>query len=107
MITDPAQAVGLEGTVRCTVALDEITTVSIHNDVGGTAWLPPGAYRVRVTRAWDDYETGWRAEGLLLEEEVIAASRQAGATAYGPKLPLTPLVWFGLDDFDPDDKAGA
>src|SRR3546814_17223342 len=39
-------------------SLGYMTNVSITNDVGGHSPLPEGRYMLRITMAWDDYETG-------------------------------------------------
>jgi hypothetical protein len=91
---------GTIGLVRCVTRLGEITSVSILNDRGGTSWLPEGFYVVRITRAWHDYEIGWRCWGDLLSPADVELSRQAGVTGHPPTQPLQPArVFFALDDF--------
>lgn len=72
------------GTVSCRIELGEITNVSIINDQGGTGFLPEGEYEVELIRAWDDYEIGGRAEGVLTDPAQIELSRQAGRTGRPP-----------------------
>lgn len=60
-------------------------TVYANNDVGGTMALPPGRYRVSVDRSWDDYETGVRAVGTLLDEADIEVAIETGTTSYAPE----------------------
>jgi hypothetical protein len=47
-----------------------------NNSLGGTESMPVGTYRIRVTKAWFDYETGDRAKGVLLDEKDIAMVRE-------------------------------
>jgi hypothetical protein len=102
----PTTAVGKTGVVTCTnTGIGEITSVSIHNDQGGTGWLPPGTYRVRVTRAWHDYETGDQAVGSLLDQADMETSRTAATTGFPPRSRWTPDVMFSLDDFTEDHPA--
>lgn len=63
----------------------EFDTVEIINDVGGTSWLPDGAYRVRVLSSLYDYETGIRFIGELLDERDIAVARRVGTTGFLPE----------------------
>jgi hypothetical protein len=56
--------------------------VSIHNDLGGDEFLPPGRYRVGVVRAFDDYETGGRMIGRLLDEQDVELARTTGTTGH-------------------------
>lgn len=58
--------------------------VYITNDVGGTTELPPGRYRVALERSWDDYETGIRMVGRLVEESDIEIATRAGTTGHAP-----------------------
>lgn len=58
--------------------------VSVTNDVGGTAILPEGSYKVRVTKVWCDSECGWRGHGRLLRTQDIEVSRGAGTTGFKP-----------------------
>jgi hypothetical protein len=46
------------------------------NSLGGTESMPVGTYRIRITHAWFDYETGDRAKGVLLDEKDIAMVRE-------------------------------
>ena len=59
-----------------------IHDVGIINDSGGSSELPPGRYRVEVTRAWGDYEIGGRAEGELLDAADVEIAREAAKTDY-------------------------
>jgi hypothetical protein len=68
--------VGDVGIVRATGKLAE--GLWIHNDVGGSCELPPGKYRVQVTKVWDDYETGRRCIGKLLDPADIETARKTG-----------------------------
>jgi hypothetical protein len=56
--------------------------ISITNDLGGTTPLPPGRYRVGVVRAFDDYETGGRMIGRLLDEQDVELARTTGTTGH-------------------------
>ena len=60
--------------------------VCIRNDVGGTEFLPKGRYRVEITRGWDDYETGRRLVGKLLDKEDVKTAVKVGTTQSKPKL---------------------
>lgn len=68
--------VGDVGIVKTTGKLG--TGLWMHNDVGGSCELPPGVYRVKVTKAWDDYETGQRCIGKLLDPKDIETARKTG-----------------------------
>ncbi len=57
-------------------------TVYFNNDVGGTSALPAGRYRVQVDRSWDDYETGVRVVGTLLDEADIETAIKTGTTGH-------------------------
>jgi hypothetical protein len=103
MITDPSQLVGIAGAVACTVRLGDITSISIHNDQGGTGFLPAGTYHATVIRAWDDPETGWRAIGVLTDRHELEISRRAGTTGFPARARLLPYVMFALDDFTPEE----
>ncbi len=63
--------------------------IAIQNTVGGTRLLNgdqyspwPGEARVEITRAWHDYETGWKAAGVLLDADLIEIARAAGTSIY-------------------------
>jgi len=60
-------------------------SVCITNDVGGTENLPKGRYRVRLTKQWNDYETGQVLHGELIEKDDIAKARKAGTTPWTPE----------------------
>jgi hypothetical protein len=57
----------------------------LANDVGGHTDLPPGAYRVRIVKLWDDDETGTRCIGKLLDPADIEKARTAGTTGFNPE----------------------
>jgi hypothetical protein len=94
--------IGTTGTVRCYKKI--LNSVSITNDVGGTSELPVGNYRVKVTKAWGDYEIGGRGIGVLLNEKDIKKSRKAGTTPWKEKKgEFDPsIVYFSLNDFTAD-----
>lgn len=66
-------------------AVAGVFSVTVQNDVGGHSALPKGRYRVRITKAFDDYETGCVLHGELVEERDLAAARRAGITGYTPE----------------------
>ncbi len=110
---DPAPVLGIGGggpvgTVDCAASgLGDITSVSIHNDQGGTGFLPPGRYRVQVVRAWEDDEIGGRAEGILLDEADVRLATVAGTTGSPAREPLRPeRVFFALTDFTQETRGG-
>lgn len=74
------------------------------NDVSGTSKLPRGRYRVHLTREWDDYETGQRMVGILLDDEDLETARRIGTTGYSESdMPYAPSeVYFSGDQFTPD-----
>lgn len=53
-------------------------TVSIHNNVGGTTFLPKGLYKVKVLGGFNDYETGRIIHGRLVDPEQVEIARKAG-----------------------------
>lgn len=80
--------VGDIGTAICKLCgthAGDSTTVSVTNDVGGHSSLPTGRYAVRITKSWDDYETGRRLIGELLDPKDIETSRKAGTTGHTPE----------------------
>ena len=93
--------VGLVGFVTCGKRLSDITDVMILNDVGGSNWLPPGRYRVRVTHGFHDYETGDRLHGELLDEKDVKLARKIGTTGHAKEAKGARL---GLDLIDPDQR---
>lgn len=52
--------------------------VSFSNDVGGTAVLPEGRYRVTIIHGFTDEETGRVLHGRLMDPKQIEVARQAG-----------------------------
>lgn len=81
--------------------------ISIVNDLGGTSTLPQGDYRVRVTRAWGDYEIGARCEGELLDHTSIEIARATGTTGYSPRVLFEPhRVYFAARDFNTEVADG-
>jgi hypothetical protein len=92
--------VGDVGVIVVTGALGNGLYMS--NDVGGTGELPPGRYRVEVTKTWHDYETGNRCHGKLLDPEAVAIARKAGTTGYRDRKTNPPVfdpskVYFNAD----------
>ncbi len=65
--------------------LGTTSRLSILNDVGGTAELPTGNYRVRLLTSWYDYETGTRCIGELIDLKDIATALEVGTTGYTPE----------------------
>lgn len=59
--------------------------VCFNNDVGGTESIKTGTFRVRVTKQWHDYETGWRFVGVLLDKKDLDRFKKVGTTGYAPK----------------------
>ena len=55
------------------------------NDLGGTECAPIGSYRIKIDRTFQDYETGRRGVGVLVDEKDIETLRQLGTTAFFPK----------------------
>lgn len=98
----------MTGTVTCKRSFSDsgISNVMIQNEVGGSSWLPPGRYRVRVVHGFDDYETGRQLHGVLLDAQDVATARNVGTSKY----PSTPKiekfdpgkVYFNADDFKPE-----
>jgi len=95
------EEVGLLGYVVCEKRLSDITSIMILNDVGGSSWLPPGRYKVRVVHGFDDYETGRNLHGELVDEKDIAIARKAGTTGYAKKAKNARK---GLELIDRDQK---
>jgi hypothetical protein len=113
------------GTLQCCEVIPGSTSLSIRNDVGGSAYLPPGRYRIRLLRTTYDYETGWRCTGDLLDHAQIEIARNVGTTGFTPddygKYGLERVaavfdaaqqfnparVYFHLDDFTPDAHGNA
>lgn len=58
--------------------------VCFNNDLGGTDFVK-GTFRVRVTKQWNDEETGWRFVGVLLDAKDIARLKKIGTTGHAPK----------------------
>ncbi len=73
-----------------------ISTVNMHNDVGGTIEAPEGKYRVTVVRSWWDYETGNRYVGAPLMKDAEALYRSS-YTPHAPKVPNEGFLYFGQD----------
>lgn len=75
--------------------------IAILNDLGGTTELPDATYRVKVIRAWGDYEIGGRCEGRLLDATSVEIARLTGTTGYEPKDDLfdPERVFFAQRDF--------
>lgn len=67
------------------VATDSAGPVTMVNDVGGTDFLPHGSYRVRIVKGWDDYETGRRLVGELLDPSDVETARKVGTTGFTPE----------------------
>jgi hypothetical protein len=78
-----AKTQSITGVVRC--YQDISTSVHITNNVGGTAYLPVGYYRVRLLESWYDDETGMRCIGELLDPKDIETARKAGTTRFTPE----------------------
>jgi hypothetical protein len=78
--------------------------VCIHNDAGGTTELPPRRYRVGVVRSFEDYETGRRMVGRLLDDADLALARAAGTTSSPTKAAqfLPAVVYFDAGVFEPE-----
>jgi len=78
------------------------------DDVGGTARLPAGRYRVRVAPGFRDYEGGTRMMGELLDEADVEVARKLGITGYvaeAEALAYNPTrVYFGAQQFTPDSR---
>lgn len=72
--------VGVAVSKLCGTHAGDSMTVSVKNDVGGHSNLPEGRYLVRITKAWEDYETGRRLIGELMFQKDIETSRKAGTT---------------------------
>jgi hypothetical protein len=66
------------------VAIAGVFSVTVQNDVGGHSALPPGRYRVQITKTFEDYETGRVLHGELQEERDVAAARRSGTTGFTP-----------------------
>lgn len=60
-------------------------TTCISNDAGGTTILPDKPRRVKLTSYFYDYETGNRANGILLDESDIEEARKEGTTGHTPE----------------------
>lgn len=100
--------VGMTGTVTCkrVFSNSDISSVMIQNEVGGSSFLPPGRYRVRVVHGFDDYETGRRLHGLLLDVKDVATARKVGTAKYPSTSEIPKFepekVYFSADDFKPE-----
>lgn len=104
MSSDPSiREIGLLGYVTCEKSFkdSDISDIMIFNDVGGSSFLPPGRYKVRVVHGFDDYETGVRLHGELLDEKDIEIARKAGTTGYAGKVKGARS---GLELIDRDQK---
>lgn len=97
------EEVGLFGHVTCKKSFpdSDISDIMILNDVGGSSYLPPGRYKVRVVHGFDDEETGRRLHGELVDEKDIAIARKAGTTGYAGKVKGARS---GLELIDRDQK---
>lgn len=71
-------------TIGYATGTDDFNAVRFNNDVGGTYELPPGRYRVALLRSFEDYETGTRMVGILLDEADIETATKVGTTGYAP-----------------------
>lgn len=61
-----------------------INRFTIINDVGGTTNVTRQV-KAKVTKKWDDYETGHNFAGNLLDGTDIEAAKEAGTTGYTPE----------------------
>lgn len=97
------EQVGLLGYVTCKKSFpdSDISNIMILNDVGGSSFLPPGRYKVRVTYGFDDDETGRRLHGELVDEKDIEISRKAGTTGHAKE---GKRARTGLELIDPDQR---
>jgi hypothetical protein len=59
-----------------------VFATAIHNDVGGTTYVPAGTYHVIVERAWSDYEIGGRGVGRLYMMNEIEKLTEVGTTGF-------------------------
>lgn len=75
------QTVVKKGTI-VTVIAKRAYDICINNDLGGTQELPPGRYRVKLEKSWDDYEIGGRCIGTLVDKKDIEIARKAGTTGF-------------------------
>lgn len=101
MSSDPSiREIGLLGYVTCVNRLSDITNIMIINDVGGSSFLPPGRYKVRVVHGFDDDETGLRLHGELMDEKDVKVARKAGTTGYAKKAGKIARVGLALIDRD-------
>lgn len=58
------------------------SSVTFSNDVGGTEFMPPGRYHVRIVKTFEDYETGQVVHGELLEGKDRARAKRKGTTGF-------------------------
>lgn len=87
----------------CPIAVnDEIMLTGMivaTNEVGGSVVIDDQTVRVRCTKAFWDYETGWRFHGELLDkadiERVRAQTTESKFTEahYREKYPNSPDLW--------------
>lgn len=73
-----------------------------NNDLGGTSQLPPGRYRIRLDRSFDDYETGVRCIGELVDDEAIEIATKTGTSGFASgDMPYRPTrVYFSARQFE-------
>lgn len=84
--------VGMVGVARCTGEL--LGGVYYTNAGGGTAELPPGDYRCRLTKVWRDPECGWRMHAVLTDPRgsVVKALKMPSSTIFVDERTFIPDV---------------
>ena len=73
-------------------------SVTFDNDVGGTSTLE-GEFKVKVIKSWDDYETGKRMWGNLIDPKDIETVENKRKTNYEPKKPYNQKLVY-ISEFD-------
>lgn len=64
--------------------VDVSGTLATTNSAGGTEIIRHSGVRCRITKAWWDYETGWRYRGTPLDPKDVSEIRQQATSEYGP-----------------------
>ena len=55
---------------------------TVVNSTGGTTTLRHDGLACEVTRAWWDYETGWRFAGRISDADAVASAREQSTSAH-------------------------
>lgn len=72
--------VGQVGIAHCTNRL--LGRVYYENALGGTEEIPLGDYPCRVTKAWKDYECGWRGLAVITDPAIVKELKLPSATIF-------------------------